>query len=209
MNFPARVEPELAAEFPGLAIEARRCPGPATREPGVGERLDRIASRIRGATAIEMRRDPVPAAYRALYRQMGLDPDAELPPAEAAAARRLFDGGVRPAGPLSAALELAVLETSVPVYALDAAALDGELVVRVAEPGEEVASSDGVARRGPGRIVVADVAGPLCWLFEEPHGRGAAGDGAAEFVMVAIGAPGVPGISIDEALETAAGAIGA
>ena len=209
MSYPARVEAGLAAEFPGLAIEARRCSGPATPEPGVGERLDLIAGRIRGATAIEMRREPVPAAYRALYRQLGLDPDAELPPAEAAVARRLFDGGVKPSGPLAAALELAVLESSVPVYAFDAAALVGGLVVRIVEPGEDVTGADGVARTGPGRIVVADEEGPVSWLFEEAHGRGSADDGTRSLVLMAIGAPGVPGISLDEALETAAGAIGA
>ena len=209
MSYPARVEAGLAAEFPGLVIEARRCPGPAVPDPGVGARLDGIASRIRGASAVEMRREPVPAAYRTLYRQLGLDPDAELPPAEAAVARRLFDGGVKPSGPLAAALELAVLETSVPVYAFDATALDEGLTVRVAGAGEDVLAADGVPRTGPGRIVVADGVGPLCWLFEEAHGRGSADNGTGSLVLAAIGAPGVPGISLDEALETAVGAIGA
>lgn len=208
MNFPVAVAQQVASEFPGLALEARRCRGPAVADPGVGERLDAIASRIRGATAVEMRREAIPASYRGLYRQLGIDPDTELPPAEAAVARRLFDGGVKPRGQLASALELAVLETWVPVYAFDASAVEAELELRVVRAGEEVVAADGVPRQGPGRLVIADGTGPLSWLFEEARGRGSADDGNEEFVLLAVGAPGVPEISLDEALGTAAGAIG-
>lgn len=208
MRFPATVASEVSSEFPGLTVEARRCPGPAADDSGVGERLDAIASRIRGATAVEMRREPIPASYRGLYRQLGIDPDTDLPPAEAAVGRRLFDGGVRPHGALGGALELAVLETWVPVYAFDASEVEGPLELRPVRAGEGVMAADGVPRQGPGRLVVADDAGPLAWLFEQARGRGSAGDADEEFVLLAVGAPGVPDISLDEALGTAAGAIG-
>lgn len=203
------IDPGVASEFPGFLAIARRVQGPAVDSAGVGERLDAIASRIRGSTAIEMRREPGPAAYRAFFRQLGLDPDVQLPPAEAAVGRRLFDGGVLPRGALGAALELAVLETGVPVYAFDADALDGAPGIRTATPGEEVVGADGARRPGPGRLVVADRSGPLSWLFEEAHGRGAATDGTSSFLLVAIGAPGVAEIALDESLDIAAGAIGA
>lgn len=207
MSFPVAVAPEVGSEFPGLALEARQCRGPARADAGVIERLNAIASRIRGATAVEMRREPVPASYRGLYRQLGIDPDTELPPAEAAVGRRLFDGGVRPHGALACALELAVLETWIPVYAFDASEVEGRIELRPVRADEEVMAADGVPRRGPGRLVIADDAGPLCWLFEEARGRGSAEDGDEEFVLLAVGAPGVPDISLDEALGTAAGAI--
>lgn len=205
--FPAEVDEGLASEFPGLQLAALTCEGPVSADEGVTERLDAIAGRVRGASAIEMRREPVPAAYRALYRQLGVDPDADLPPGEAAVARRLFDGGVVPVGPLSAALELAVLETAVPVYAFDLGSLNGGLVVRPASSGEVVTGRDGVERCDPGRLVVADQAGALCWLFDGAHGRGAPSEESARFVLLAIGAPGVPAIFLDEALQVAAGAI--
>lgn len=205
---PVAVEGRLAEDFPGFAALSLRCAGPAVRQPGVDERLAGLASRIRGDTAIEMRRETIPAAYRAFYRQLGLDPDTELPPAEAAVARRLFDGGVLPAGPLAAALELAVLETAVPVYAFDDASVEGEITIREAGAGEQVTGADGAGRTVPGRLVIADGRGPLCWLFEEPHGRGAPQAGASAFLLVSVGAPGVAGMALDEALTTAAGAIG-
>jgi len=61
------VDPALEAEFPGLALMTRGCPGPVAADPGVTERLDAVASRVRGRTAVEMRRETVPAAYRARF----------------------------------------------------------------------------------------------------------------------------------------------
>lgn len=203
------VDPALEAEFPGLMIVTRSCPGPVAADPGVTERLDAVASRVRGRSAVEMRREVVPAAYRAFYLQVGLDPDVEMTPVEAAIGRRLFDGGVKVSGPLNAALELAVLETGVPVCALDAGALDGLPGIRPARPGEEVVGFEGRPERSPERLVVADDAGPLCWLFGEPHGRGAASASSAGLLLAAIGVPGVAPMVLDEALDIASGALGA
>jgi len=203
------VDPALEAEFPGLVIVTRSCPGPVAADPGVTERLDAVASRVRGRSAVEMRREVVPAAYRAFYLQVGLDPDVEMTPVEAAIGRRLFDGGVLVSGPLHAALELAVLETGVPVYALDAEALDGLPGIRPARPGEEVAGAECIPELSPGRLVVADDAGPLCWLFGEPHGRGAASASSDGLLLAAIGVPGVAPMVLDEALDIASGSLGA
>jgi DNA/RNA-binding domain of Phe-tRNA-synthetase-like protein len=202
------VDPILAEEFPGLALAVRSCPGPVPGDPGVTERLAAVASRIRGRSAIEMRRETVPAAYRAFYRQVGLDPDAEMTPVEAAVGRRLFDGGVKAGDPLRAALELAVLETGAPVYAFDAGALVGSLEVRASLPGEELAGPQGLPVRSRGRLVVADEVGPLSLLFGEACGRGAPMPTSGELLLVAIGVSGVAPMVLDEALEIALGALG-
>ncbi len=202
------VDPALEAEFPGLALMTRGCPGPVAADPGVTERLDAVASRVRGRTAVEMRRETVPAAYRAFYRQVGLEPDVEMTPVEAAIGRRLFDGGVKARGPLQSALELAVLETSAPVYALEAGALEGSPGIRPAAAEEEVAGAEGFPERSPGRLVVADEAGPLCWLFGEAHGRGAASVSSPALMLVTVGVPGVSPMVLDEALDIASGALG-
>lgn len=206
---PGWVDRDLAAQFPGLELLTRPVGGPAMEDPGVQERLDAIAGRIRGQAAIELRREPIPAAYRAFFRHVGLDPDAEMTPVEAAYGRRLFSGGVSAPGPLAGALELAVLETAVPVFAFDSDSLDGPPGIRPAREGDIVTGSDGAERSSPGRLLVAEAGGPLCWLFEEPRGRGAATASSKAILLAAVGVPGVPQISLDEALDVAAGAIGA
>ncbi len=70
-----------------------------------------------------MRTRPIPRAYRVFYRQIGLDPDVERVPAERAAVQRLLDGGFRSVGLVADACLIALLETAVPVWALDADAV--------------------------------------------------------------------------------------
>ena len=88
-----RVEPKLREEFPGLrlvwtAVDARV--RAQLRE--VARRLRELSDRYRGAGVVAMRTQPIPHAYRAFFRQVGLDPDAARIPGEAAAVGRLLHG---------------------------------------------------------------------------------------------------------------------
>ena len=47
-----------------------------------------MAGRITGGHVVHMRQDPVPWAYRVLWRKVGLDPDVDRPPAERIVRRR-------------------------------------------------------------------------------------------------------------------------
>ena len=90
---------------------------------------------MRGGRAVELRREPVPAAYRVFYRHIGIDPDSTRTPVEEAALARLVEGGHRSRGPLADALLLALLDTSVLVNAFDAEAVDGLPGLRPAAAG--------------------------------------------------------------------------
>ena len=72
------VAAELRAEFPELQALSCEVAAPAGRstDPGTRERLALLAARMRGGRAVELRREPVPAAYRVFYRHIGIDPDA-------------------------------------------------------------------------------------------------------------------------------------
>ncbi len=112
----------LREEFPELQVLSCEVPAPAgrTSDPGTRERLALLAARMRGGRAVELRREPVPAAYRVFYRHIGIDPDSTRTPVEEAAIARLVEGGHRSRGPLPDALLLALLDTGVLVNALDA-----------------------------------------------------------------------------------------
>ncbi len=43
--------------------------------PDIEARLRELSNRVRGARAIGISREPIPAAYRVFFRQVGLDPD--------------------------------------------------------------------------------------------------------------------------------------
>jgi DNA/RNA-binding domain of Phe-tRNA-synthetase-like protein len=202
---PAREEGwvgrELALEFPELRLVSVAAPAPGRRTPSpLRERLDLLADRFHGARALTLRREPVPHAYRVFFRQVGLDPDAQRTPVEAAALDRLVQGGFASRGPLEDALLVAVVETGVPVWAVDDDRLDGPLGLRGAAPGERLGDGEYAADLAPGRIVVADAAGPVAVLFGDvaPSRRPARDSGRLRLFAVAV--PGVPALHVEEAL---------
>ncbi len=204
------IDDRVAEELPGLWLDVREVPAPADdrSEPGVAERLRSLAGRLHGARAVELRREAVPAAYRVFFRHVGIDPDIRRTPIEEAVMNRLMTGGYASRGRLDDALLLAVLETSVPVVAVDAAAVRGGLGVRQARRGERLGRGPRALPVNGGRLVLADDETPLAELFGEA-GRGVlAGPSAALLLLVAVAVAGVPQIHVEEALWTCQEALG-
>lgn len=200
------VDAELADELPALALWTLVAGAPPARRSSaaVRARLALLASRFRGGEALELRRRPIPHAYRVFFRQIGLDPDDQRTPVEEAAMQRLMHGGFESRGALQDALLLAVVETGVPVWAVDDATLDGPLGIRGAHRGEQRPRADGFADDlPPGRMVVADAAGPVGVLFGEPDARHAVTRGTERVRLFTLQVDGVPDIHVEEALWTA------
>ena len=188
------VAPELAEEWPGLRLASMRfgfVPGRSPRE--LRERLRLLSDRFRGAQAIALRRQPIPQAYRIFFRHIGLEPDVRRVPVEALALERMKHGGFRSRNRLDDAITIAVIETGVPVWALDGAAVEGGLRLRAAEPGEEVPR---------GRLVVASGARAITVLFDDPGPDAGVTERTREMVLFSVAVPGVPPIHLEEALWT-------
>ena len=200
------VDAGLAQELPELALWTLAAGDPPARRspPEVRQRLGLLASRFRGGEAVELRRRPVPHAYRVFFRQIGLDPDDQRTPVEEAAMRRLMHGGFESHGALEDALLLALVETGVPIWALDDATLDGPLGIREARSGEQRPRPDGFADDlPPGRLVVADAAGPVAVLFGDPDARHAVTRRTERIRLFTLQVGGVPDVHVSEALWTA------
>jgi DNA/RNA-binding domain of Phe-tRNA-synthetase-like protein len=202
------VATELQEEFAELrlltgALDAREGRTPA----GLRERLGLLANRLRGAEAVLMRSRPVPHAYRVFFRHIGLDPDATRTPVEAAAMERLMRG-TYDAGSLVANAQLvALVETGVPVWAVDDGVLDGPLGLRPALAGERLGEGEYANDLPAGRLVVADAAGPVGVLFGDlAPGREVSGR-TTRLRLFAVGVAGVPAIHVEEALWTCAEAV--
>ena len=192
---PGRVAPEIAGEFPGLRLDTLALElGPGGGSAGLRRRLAAWSDRSRGAGLIALRTRPVQQAYRTFYRQIGLDPDVRRPPGEAAAVTRLLRGGFPSVDRLTDARLVALLETGVPVWALDGEAV-GDRVPEVRLAG----GPDGGV---PGSLIVAVGTRPAAVLFEDPAPELAAGPGCRRILLYAIGVDGVPAIHVEEALWT-------
>jgi DNA/RNA-binding domain of Phe-tRNA-synthetase-like protein len=196
------VASELADEFPGLRLDWVTIPGRRGRSiPAAARRLRELSSRYRGASVVAMRTQPVPHAYRAFFRQIGLDPDTERIPSEQLALDRLLAGGFQPRERIDDALALALIETGVPVWAIDAAHVDaGGLGIRISVAGDRLGAGEGAPALGGGRLVVADRAHIHALLFGElapGHGASASSE---RITLFSVGVDGVPAIHVEEAL---------
>jgi DNA/RNA-binding domain of Phe-tRNA-synthetase-like protein len=204
---------EIEQELPGLhlhlqEVEVRRR-GSLTGDspPDVIGRLRELSSRFRGARAIGARREPVPAAYRVFYRHIGLDPDAVRTPFEAAVLERMLRGGFPTGGLLEDVLLIAMLDTGVPVWALDADAVDGPLGVRPSREGERLGRRAGGSLLPHGRLVVADADAALAVLFGELAAGHRAAGRSRRLTLFAVQVAGVPTLYVEESLWSSRSAL--
>jgi DNA/RNA-binding domain of Phe-tRNA-synthetase-like protein len=199
---PGFVEPRLRAEFPGLQLAWMTVEPSGRSSPrAVKQRLRALSNRFHGASVVAMRTQPIPHAYRAFFRHIGLDPDASRIPSEEAAVARLLEGGFRSRDRLSDALLIGLIETGVPVWALEADLVEaGGLGIRTTEAGERFG---GVEPALPaGRLVVADERHVHALLFGPLAPGHAASSRTSRVTLFAVGVAGVPAIHIEEALWT-------
>jgi DNA/RNA-binding domain of Phe-tRNA-synthetase-like protein len=193
--------PELAAEFPELRLLVLTLAARSGRSPeSLQERLRELSDRFRGPQAVALRQRPVPWAYRVFFRHIGLDPDEHRTPVEALALEWLKAGGFKSRSLLDDALTIAVMETGVPVWALDAERVGGELGLRPAERGERFGSGEYASDIPTGRLLVADDAGPVGILFGAlAPGRGV-GPETTRMTLISLQVAGVPDVHVEEAL---------
>ena len=205
------VAPELSAEFPGLrldwtALDAR----PQASSPDLRRRLRELSDRYLGAGVVAMRARPIPHAYRAFFRQVGVDPDASRIPSEEVAVRRLLQGRFESRDTLQDALLIALVETGVPVWALDRRVVDVEsLGIRLAVAGDRLGAAAGGYPLAAGQLVVADASRVHATLFGPPAPEHAPGLRTRGVVLFAVGVDGVPTIHMEEALWLAADVLAA
>jgi DNA/RNA-binding domain of Phe-tRNA-synthetase-like protein len=200
MSSEARVgwcEAQVREELPALQIavtQVRLPPETAPTRPapeGVRGRLAELSDRFNGAKAVNLRREQVTAAYRVFFRHIGLDPDLIRTPLEAAVLQRMLDGGFMSRSLLADVLLIAMLDTSVPVWALDAQTVSGGLGVRTAHEGEWA---------GDGQLVIADERRALSLLFLEPESSCMPTRNTRTLLLYAVQVAGVPWLAVEEAL---------
>jgi DNA/RNA-binding domain of Phe-tRNA-synthetase-like protein len=197
---PGFVEPAIRDEFPGLRLDwlTVDCLRPRESPREVKRRLRLLSNRYRGASVVAMRTQPIPHAYRTFFRQIGLDPDTNRIPSEAAAVARLLRGGFEPSTLIDDARLIALVETGVPLWALDAAFVDpGGLGIRTSVAGDRLAPAVPLA---PGRLAVADATSIHAVLFGDVVADHAVGPRTERIALYAIGVEGVPAIHVEEAL---------
>ena len=198
------VDPAIAEEFPELRLWWTVVAATRARAPeGVRERLRVMSERFNGPKAVALRTQPIPHAYRVFFRHIGLDPDTHRVPVEHVAVERLKQGAFKSQSVVDDAVTIAVIETSIGLWALDAGLLEGELVIRPAAEGEPLGRRDQHTQWLPaGRLVVADDQGPVAVLFGDvAPGHGVTRE-TERVALFAVQVAGVPAIHVEEAFWT-------
>jgi hypothetical protein len=199
-------EREVQQELPGLGLMfatvevelGRSLTGAST--PAVLGRLRELSNRWRGGRAVNVRQEPIPAAYRVFFRHIGLDPDATRTPIEAAVLERMLDGGFLSEGLLADILTIALIDTAVPVWALDSDTVDGPLGIRLSRAEERLGRGSDGPRLGRGRLVIADAERPLAILFGEPAPGHEPAAATRRLALFAVQVAGVPALHVEETL---------
>ena len=190
------VAAEVAAEFPGLEVVSTDVALRSAKTPlGLAAELAAAADRIDGAGAAHASIGTVPAATRALLRQLGMDPERVPCTVDAVIRRRLMEGGFRPSGVVTDALTLTVLELGIPLVALDASAVEGPVGIARAASGS--------ARWSEGDLILEDQAQPVARLFAEPFPEFLPDRRTTTVRIVAIAVPGVEPEFAELALQRA------
>jgi DNA/RNA-binding domain of Phe-tRNA-synthetase-like protein len=204
---------DVEAELPGLrllsvpAVVARAQPLHGDSPGDIEERMRALSSRFRGARAVSLRREPVPAAYRVFFHHIGLDPDVERTPIEAAMLERMVRGGFPSGGLLEDVLLIAMLDTGVGVWALDEASVQGPLGIRTSAEGEPLGRHRGAPPLPAGRLVVADESVPLAVLFRTPPAAHTPRGRPERVLLYGVQVAGVPTLYVEEALWSARSAL--
>jgi DNA/RNA-binding domain of Phe-tRNA-synthetase-like protein len=133
-----------------------------------------------------MRTKPIPQAFRAFFRQIGLDPDVHRIPSEAVAVARLVQGGFVSVDVVADACLVALIETGIPIWALDAGRVDD--------------AGLGIRLAGQGGLIVGDGVVTCGALFADPLPECSVAARTQRVTLFAVAVDGVPEIHVEEAL---------
>ncbi|UCD46214.1 MAG: hypothetical protein JSV27_10530 [Candidatus Bathyarchaeota archaeon] len=127
--------------------------------PELEEFKSEVAERVRQLwTLDQLREHPVFRAYRDFFWRIGVDPTKNRPASEALIRRVLRRRALPVINTLVDSYNLASMESAIPLAAFDEDELAGELVMREANPGEEVLGigMEKPVTLGGGEVVVED-----------------------------------------------------
>jgi len=200
------IAPEVAQELPSLRLlwseleVGRQAPLTGDSPADIRARMRELSSRVRGARAVAIRREPIPAAYRVFYRQIGLDPDVDRTPIEQAILERMLHGGFLSGGLIADVLLISMIDTGVPVWALDSGSVQGPIGIRASVEGEPLGRRAGPTPLPAGRLVIADAETALAVLFQPVPDGSAPGAATRRVHLYAAQVAGVPSLYVEEAL---------
>jgi phenylalanyl-tRNA synthetase beta chain len=160
----------------GIAREV----GVINRSPVAGPRIDPVAPTIDDRFTVRLEAGPACPRYVCrIVRNVAVGAETPLWMRE-----RLRRSGLRSLGPLVDVTNYVLLELGQPLHAFDLARLDGEIRVRLAEPGERLTLLNGdEAALRPDTLVIADARVPVALAGIMGGAGSAVGEGTRDILL--------------------------
>lgn len=204
-----KLSPELRERFPGLAAQIVRFTGVtvARESPELERYKKEVADRIRARWDVEeLREHPTFRAYRDFFWRMDIDPTKTRPAAEALIRRVLRGNPIPKINMWVDAYNLVSMESAIPVASFDSDLLEGPLLMREAEEGEEFL---GIGMKKPvvlsgGEAVIED-GRRLAAIYpyrDADHSKVTMK--TSSVIMLMCGAPGITLEELEESADLAA-----
>lgn len=203
-----RLSGSLSERFPGLAAQITNFKDISVKReaPELEAYKEEIYSETQGRWEIEkLREDPDFRAYRDFFWRLGIDPTKNRPAAEALI-RRVLNG--RPIPKINTwvdAYNLVSIQTAIPIASFDADLLDGGLVMREAQEGEEflgIAMKKPVVLKGGEAVIQDDERLVAIYPYRDADHSKVTGD-TKNVLLLLCGAPNITLEKLDESAKLA------
>ena len=206
MDLKVKIADDVLQQFPDLMVLAGEVKGVRVSEvdPRLEEFKEEVFAEVRSRFTLEgLKDEPIFRAYRDFFWRIGVDPTKTRPAAEALIRRVLGGRSIYRINTVVDAYNMASMTTCIALAAFDISRLNGEIIMRFGNKGEEFLGigMDKPMTLAGGEIVMTD-ASRLIAIY--PHRD-------ADYTRITLRTKdlmlvscGVPGISIDQ-LKDASG----
>lgn len=157
----AKIVDNVLQKFPDLVILAGEVKGVRVSEvdPMLEEFKEEVFAKVRSRFTLEgLKDEPVFRAYRDFFWRIGVDPTKVRPAAEALIRKVLGGRSIPRINTVVDAYNLASMTTCIALAAFDLSRLNGDIIMRFADKGEEFfgIGMDKPATLAGGEVVMAD-----------------------------------------------------
>ncbi|MCD6235968.1 MAG: hypothetical protein J7J94_03125 [Thaumarchaeota archaeon] len=191
------IDEEVRERFPDLTALLTELSGLKVQKssPELEEFKKTVYERIRSRYRVEeLKNESIIRLYRDFFWRIGVDPTKTRPAAEALIRRILRTGSLPTINTLVDSYNLASAESRIALAAFDAEEIEGDLVMRFAEPGERFL---GIGMEKPrilkgGEIVVSDSRGLVAIYPYRDADRSKVTLKTRRIYLMTCGVPGIP-----------------
>jgi DNA/RNA-binding domain of Phe-tRNA-synthetase-like protein len=200
MDLKVKIVDDILQEFPDLMVLAGEVKGVKVSEvdPRLEEFKEEVLAEVRSRFTLEgLKDETVFRAYRDFFWRIGVDPTKTRPAAEALIRRVLGGRSVPRINTVVDAYNIASMTTCIALAAFDISRLNGEIIMRFENKGEEFLGigMDKPMTLAGGEIVMTD-ASRLIAIY--PHRDADYSRITLQTKNLMLVSCGVPGISIDQ-----------